>query len=133
MFIIWSNFSEDMVMVSLLHHHHHHWTVSSSSLEFSPLLHRLMNYWKKLTFYVSFLSCLYSLVWVLMFSCTQQFPDQFLIPNYLNHFWMRKKRRMNHLKCFVCLLSEAFSFLLCQSCPLSSSLAFSLVKHCAHC
>ena len=137
MFIIWSNFSEDMVMVcsafaaspppSPLDYFFFFFGVFS----FASLSDELdLSEETDFLHFFSFLSLL--VVWFLMFSCTQQFPYLFLIPNYLNYFQMRK-RRMNHLKLLFCLIYEASSFLFCHSFPPSSSLTFSLVKHCSQC
>ena len=128
MLIIWSNFSEDMVMVC---------SAFAASPPPSPLDCFFFFFFGFFSFasssdeidlseetdflcFFSFLSLL--VVWFVMFSCAQQFPYLFLIPNYLNYFRMRK-RRMNHLKLF-CLIYEASSFLFCHSFPPSSSSPF---------
>ena len=126
MLIICSNFSEDMVMVC---------SAFAASLPPSPLdcfffffgVFSFASSSDELdiseeTDFLHFFSCLYWWFCFLMFSCAQQFPYLFLIPNYLNYFRMRK-RRMNHLKLF-CLIYEASSFLFCHSFPPSSSLTF---------
>ena len=127
MLIIWSNFSEDMVMVCsafaaspppsslecfFFFFGFFSFASSSDELDLS----------EETDFLCFFLSCLYWWFCFVMFSCAQQFPYLFLIPNYLNYFRMRK-RRMNHLKLF-CLIYEASSFLFCHSFPPSSSSTF---------